>query len=55
MNVGMTVALGPDWQDSFDIICADCRKPLWQRADNPFFQYDESKKDRKGSRLQTLD
>jgi hypothetical protein len=34
----MTITLGAEWQDYFDIICANCNKPLWQSTEKPFYE-----------------
>lgn len=34
----MTVTLGEDWKTFFDIICANCNKPLWQSTEKPFYE-----------------
>ena len=45
----MSVSLGEDWKDFFDLILVDNKKPLFQRSENPFFIMDESAKNFKGS------
>jgi|LauGreDrversion4_2_1035121.scaffolds.fasta_scaffold19049_8 hypothetical protein len=46
----MTTTLGEDWRSFFDVICCNCRKPLffWDQKPSPFFTFDPSKPNLKG-------
>jgi hypothetical protein len=37
----MGVALGKDWMAKFDMILANCNKPLFFKGDSPFFVINE--------------
>jgi len=44
----MEVTLGPDWMDLFDLVLCNCKKPLFQRTENPFFRFDPNMPNLKG-------
>ena len=37
MDVVMTAAYGSDWINYFDFIASNCPKPLFYRAESPFY------------------
>ena len=49
-NVIMTATLGADWRGFFDVICCNCRKPLffWDQKPSPFCAFDPTKPNLKG-------
>jgi hypothetical protein len=51
----MNTSLGPDWLSFFDIVVANCKKPLWQRTESPFYVYDPRSLNCKGKKLVTRD
>ena len=51
METVMTVTLGPDWKNYFDICVANARKPLFYRAESPFYHYDPNQENRKGCKI----
>jgi phosphoglycolate phosphatase-like HAD superfamily hydrolase len=42
LELTMKETLGRDWKDFFDIIVANCRKPLFYKSENPFFEVRDS-------------
>lgn len=44
-------SFGPNWRDCFDVILSNCRKPLWQRGNQPFHVIDRSVKTLKGEKV----
>ena len=53
MEIVMSATLGDDWMDLFDICIANCKKPLFQRANNPFYDIDPSEEHSKGTEIKT--
>ena len=51
----MAVTLGGDWEHFFDQSFASCRKPLFQYATAPFFEYSTKTPNMKGTELSTVD
>ena len=45
----MNVTLGKDWKNYFDICCLNAKKPLFQRAENQFYEKDSDKKNKKST------
>ena len=51
METVMTITLGKDWKNYFDICVANARKPLFYRAESPFSEYDPEAENRKGNKV----
>jgi hypothetical protein len=51
----MKMTLGADWAKFFDIVIADCQKPIWQRAENPFVQIEKNPLYVKGQVIKNAD
>jgi hypothetical protein len=49
----MKQMLGPDWRNLFDLNLVKCQKPLFQRAQNPFFVIDPEQDNLKGVKIST--
>lgn len=47
----MSSTLGSEWKSYFDICVANARKPLFYRAENPFYDYDPTAETRKGKKV----
>ena len=43
----MTTSIGKDWKSYFDICCLNAKKPLFQRAERPFFELMADRKNKK--------
>ena len=41
--MALKASLGEDWTDFFDLVLTGCRKPLFQRALNPFVPVSDMK------------
>jgi hypothetical protein len=50
----MRQTLGFAWKSFFDFVIGDCKKPLWQRAEQPFTEIDESLKLPTAKKLSTV-
>jgi FMN phosphatase YigB (HAD superfamily) len=48
VDVAMKTSIGNDWKDYFDLIIINARKPLFQRAETPFYEYDPKTKSKRG-------
>jgi hypothetical protein len=44
----MELTLGEEWMSYFDLIICNCKKPLFQRTENPFYKFDPTKPNLKG-------
>ena len=55
MNFIMKHTLGDDWQDLFDIVVFNARKPLFTNIEAPFYQCDSDQTDLKGRRFRILE
>jgi hypothetical protein len=51
LELTMKETLGKNWQDFFDIIVANCRKPLFYKSENPFYEVRDSTQNWKGGKL----
>ena len=51
METVMRHTLGEDWKDYFDICVANARKPLFYRAESPFYEYTPNTETRKGNKI----
>ena len=51
----MSVTLGYDWENFFDQSFASCRKPLFQKSNSPFFEYDAKTANMKGAEINSAD
>jgi hypothetical protein len=49
VELTMNVTLGKDWKNYFDICCLNAKKPLFQRAENQFYEKDSDKKNKKST------
>jgi hypothetical protein len=51
----MTASLGEEWMSLFDLILLDCHKPLFQRCEHKFVEFDENARGGKnyGERIST--
>ena len=47
----MKLSLGDNWKSYFDIVVANARKPLFYRAESPFYEYDQTAKNDQGKKL----
>ena len=47
----MTLTLGKEWMNYFDICVANARKPLFYRAESPFYEYNPGVETRKGQKF----
>ena len=55
LDLIMSYTLGPNWQDSFDMVCAHVKKPLFQRGEEPFYWLDKQAKGFKGNKVDSAD
>jgi hypothetical protein len=44
----MEISIGPQWHLLFELILLDCAKPLFQRAELPFYSLDKEKANMRG-------
>ena len=51
MDQVMTHTLGKDWKKYFDLCVANARKPLFYRAEHPFYEYNPKVETRKGNKI----
>ncbi|XP_071085727.1 5'-nucleotidase domain-containing protein 3-like [Haliotis cracherodii] len=56
IHAGMSYMIGPDWQDLFDVIITNARKPkFFNEASRPFRTYDPALFSQSWDRVQTLE
>jgi hypothetical protein len=51
----MTETLGLDWKNLFELHLVSCKKPLFQRTENPFYKLDRKKQEFKGQKIKTVE
>jgi hypothetical protein len=51
----MDYSLGKDWQQYFDVVCANTKKPLFQRAEGNFYTVNKSAPNYKGKAISTVE
>jgi hypothetical protein len=51
----MEATLGSKWEDLFQLICTQAWCPLFQLANNPFYEFERSQENCCGKKLETLD
>ena len=47
----MKATLGEHWRNFFDLVCANAKKPLWQRADAPLYEVDMASTTLRGKKI----
>ena len=47
--------MGPDWANYFDFVISNCKKPLWFKTCQPFFEFNKMNPNGKGRKLCSLD
>jgi hypothetical protein len=49
----MEMTLGTEWEMMFDLVIVECQKPLFHRAENPFYIHEASTKDGRGEKVKS--
>jgi hypothetical protein len=53
LSMIMEITLGHDWAKFFDIVLANCRKPIFFSAEYPFFCYNKYNLNFKGQKIRS--
>ena len=53
VDMVMETTVGKNWRRLFDLLFIDCHKPLFQRANKPFYAYDKSESNLKGDKIKS--
>ncbi len=51
LEITMQATLGKDWESYFDIILTSARKPLFMKAESPFYEINKANDNYKGKVL----
>jgi hypothetical protein len=55
MSVVLKATLGDKWKTYFDVVVSNCKKPLFQQSNGPFYSYDVKSHNLRGKKCDSSD